>query len=137
MITGLDITGSVRPWDFKGSSRQTGVKPGSGYKNYILSLMKDGPLGEVEYRAFLNMWLCRFIFCSKTNEPTLNHIAMASHLANGNRFPLGKYLLGSVYHMLHQTGKEVNHWNAGPVNDRGKYLTLNVSSAEASPSCIK
>jgi hypothetical protein len=98
MITGLDITGSVHPWDFKGSSRQTGVKPGSGYKNYILNHMKDGPLGEIEYRAFLNMLLCRFIFRGKANEPTLNHIAMASHLVNGKRFPLG-----SVYHMLHQT----------------------------------
>jgi hypothetical protein len=96
MITGLDITGSVHPWDFKGSSRQTGVKLGSGYKNYILNHMKDDPLGEIEYRAFLNMWLCRFIFCGKVNEPTLNHIAMASHLVNGKRFPLGKYLLGSV-----------------------------------------
>jgi hypothetical protein len=103
MITGLDISGSVRPWDFKSSTRQIGVKPGSGYKNYIQNHTKDGPLGEVEYRAFLNMWLCRFIFCGKANEPTLNHIAMASHLANGNRLPLGKYLLGSVYHMLHQT----------------------------------
>jgi hypothetical protein len=27
-------------------------------------------LSEVEYRAFLNMWLCRFIFCGKANEPT-------------------------------------------------------------------
>jgi hypothetical protein len=49
------------------------------------------------------MWLCRFIFCGKANEPTLNHIAMASQLVSGNRFPLGKFLLGSVYHMLHQT----------------------------------
>jgi hypothetical protein len=65
--------------------------------------MKDGPLGEVEYRAFLNMWLCRFIFCGKANEPTLNHIVMATQLASGKRLPLGKYLLGSVYHMLHQT----------------------------------
>jgi hypothetical protein len=103
MITGLDITGSVQPWDFKNSSPQTGVKPGSGYKNYILSHMNDGALGEIEYRAFLNMWLCRFVFCGKANEPTLNHIVMASHLVNGNRLPLGKFLLGSVYHMLHQT----------------------------------
>jgi hypothetical protein len=103
MITGLDITGSVRPWTFKNSSRQTGVKPGNGYKNYIAKHMKDNPLGEVEYRAFLNMWLCRFVFCGKANEPTLNHIAMAIHLASGNRLPLGKFLLGSVYHMLHQT----------------------------------
>jgi hypothetical protein len=49
------------------------------------------------------MWLCRFIFCGKTNEPTLNHIAMAEDLATGHRIPLRKYLLGSVYHMLHQT----------------------------------
>jgi hypothetical protein len=49
------------------------------------------------------MWLCRFIFCGKANEPTLNHIAMATDLATGHRIPLGKYLLGSVYHMVHQT----------------------------------
>jgi hypothetical protein len=103
MITGLDISGSVHPWDFRGSTRQTGVKPGSGYKYYIQNHMKDGPLGEVEYRAFLNMWLCRFIFCGKANDPTLNHNVMATQLASGKRLPLGKYLLGSVYHMLHQT----------------------------------
>jgi hypothetical protein len=103
MITGLDISGSVHPWDYRCSTRQTGVKPGSGYKFYIQNHMKDGPLGEVEYRAFLNMWLCRFIFCGKANEPTLNHIVMATQLAGGKRIPLGKYLLGSVYHMLHQT----------------------------------
>jgi hypothetical protein len=80
-----------------------GVNSGSGYKYYIQNHMKDGPLGEVEYRAFLNMWLCRFIFCGKANEPTLNHIVMATQLAGGKRIPLGKYLLGSVYHMLHQT----------------------------------
>jgi hypothetical protein len=103
MITGLDVSGYVYPWDFKGSTRQTGVKSGSGYKSYIQNHMKDGPLSEVEYRAFLNMWLCRFIFCGKANEPTLNHIAMATYLAAGKCIPLGKYLLGSVYHMLHQT----------------------------------
>jgi hypothetical protein len=65
--------------------------------------MSDGPLFEVEYRAFLNMWLCRFVFCGKANEPTLNHIAMADDLTAGHPIPLGKYLLGSVYHMLHQT----------------------------------
>jgi hypothetical protein len=103
MITGLDVTGSVYPHKYKGSSRQTGVKTGVGYKRYIQKYMSDGPLSEVEYRAFLNMWLCRFIFCGKANEPTLNHIVMAEDLAVGNLIPLGKYLLGSVYHMLHQT----------------------------------
>jgi hypothetical protein len=39
MITGLDISGSVHPWDFRGSTRQTGVKPVSGYKFYIQNHM--------------------------------------------------------------------------------------------------
>jgi hypothetical protein len=52
MITGLDITGSVRPWDFKNSTRQIGVKPGSGYKNYILNHMKDAPLVKLNTGRF-------------------------------------------------------------------------------------
>jgi hypothetical protein len=103
MMTGLDITGSMYPYKYKVSTRQRGVKTGVGYKAYIQNHMSDGPITEVEYRAFLNMWLCRFIFCGKANEPTLNHIAMAEDLAAGHLIPLGKYLLGSVYHMLHQT----------------------------------
>jgi hypothetical protein len=81
MIIDLRITGPVYPHKYKGSSRQTGVRTGVGYKRYIQNYMSDGPLSEVEYRAFLNMWLCRFIFCGKANEPTLNHIIMAEDLA--------------------------------------------------------
>jgi hypothetical protein len=103
MITGLRVTGTVYPHKYRGSSKQTGVKTGVGYKRYIQNYMSDGPLTDVEYRAFLKMWLCRFIFCGKANEPTLNHIVMAEDLATGTSIPLGKYLLGSVYHMLHQT----------------------------------
>jgi hypothetical protein len=99
MITGLKVTGSVYQYKYMGSSRQTGV----GYKRYIQNYMSDGPLSDVEYRAFLNMWFCRFIFCGKANEPTLNHIVMAEELAAGTPIPLAKYLLGSVYHILHQT----------------------------------
>jgi hypothetical protein len=77
--------------------------------------MSDGPLSEVEYRAFLNMWLCRFIFCSKANEPILNHIVMVEDLAAGNSIPLGKYLLGSVYHMLHQTTHLMHTSQKSPV----------------------
>jgi hypothetical protein len=98
MMTGLDIAGSMHPYKYKGSTMQRGVKTGFGYKAYIQNHMSDGPLTEVEYRAFLNMWLCRFVFCGKANEPTLNRIAMAEDLATGHLIPLGKYLLGSVYH---------------------------------------
>jgi hypothetical protein len=103
MITVLRVTGTVYPHKYRGSSKQTGVKTGVGYKRYIQNYMSDGPLTDVEYRAFLNMWLCRFIFCGKANEPTLNHIVMSEDLAAGTSIPLGKYLLESVYHMLHQT----------------------------------
>jgi hypothetical protein len=103
MMTGLKTIGPVYPFNYKGSSRRTGVKTGVGYKSYIQKHMSDDPITDVEYRAFLNMWLCRFIFCGKANEPTLNHIVMAEELAVGTAIPLGKYLLGSVYHMLHQT----------------------------------
>jgi hypothetical protein len=99
MITGLDVTGSVYPHKYKGSSRQTGVKTVVGYKRYIQKYMSDCPLSEVEYMAFLNMWLCRLIFCGKANEL----LVMAEDLAVGNLVLLGKYLLGSIYHMLHQT----------------------------------
>jgi hypothetical protein len=103
MITGLRVTGTVYPHKYRGSSKQIGVKTGVGYKRYIQNYMSYGPLIVVEYRAFLNMWLCRFIFFGKANEPTLNHIVMAEDLVAGTSIPLGKYLLGSVYHMLHQT----------------------------------
>jgi hypothetical protein len=103
MITGLNVTGTVYLYKYKGSSKQTGVKTGVGYKRYIQNHISDGPLTDVEYRAFLNMWLCRFIFCGGANEPTLNHIVMAEDLVAGRPIPFGKYLLGSLYLMLHQT----------------------------------
>jgi hypothetical protein len=71
MMTGLDITGSMYPYKYKGSTRKRGVKTGVGYKVYIHNHMSDGPLTEIQYKAFLNMWLCRFVFCGKANEPTL------------------------------------------------------------------
>jgi hypothetical protein len=35
MITGLRVTGIVYPYKYRGSSKQTGVKIGVGYKRYI------------------------------------------------------------------------------------------------------
>jgi hypothetical protein len=83
MITSLRVTGTVYPYKYKGSSKQIGVKTGVGYKRYIQNHMSDGHLTDVEYRTFLNMWLCIFIFCGKANEPTLNHILMVEDLAAG------------------------------------------------------
>jgi hypothetical protein len=38
MITGLEVTGSVNPHKYKGSSRQTGVRTWVGYKRYIQTI---------------------------------------------------------------------------------------------------
>jgi hypothetical protein len=53
MITGLRVTGTVYPYKYKGSSKETGVKTGVGYKRYIQNHMSDGSMTDVEYRAFL------------------------------------------------------------------------------------
>jgi hypothetical protein len=43
MMTGLDISGPMYLYEYKGSTRQKGVKTGSGYKSYIQNHMKDAP----------------------------------------------------------------------------------------------
>jgi hypothetical protein len=48
MITGLKVTGTVYPYKYKGSSKQTGVKTRVGYKRYIQNHRSDGPLTDVE-----------------------------------------------------------------------------------------
>jgi hypothetical protein len=65
MITGLGITGTMYPHKYKGSSRETGVKTGVGYKRYIQNYMSDGPLSDVEYRSFLNIWYADSCFVAK------------------------------------------------------------------------
>jgi hypothetical protein len=43
IMTGLKIIGSVYPFNYRGSSRQTRVKTRVGYKNYIQKHMSDAP----------------------------------------------------------------------------------------------
>jgi len=103
MMTGLNVTKPVYPFKYKGNSSQKAIKSGVGWAKYIQTYMApSGTVTNKEYKAFMNMWLCRFIFCGKCNESTLNHIVMAEDLAAGTLIPLGKYLLGSAYHMMHQ-----------------------------------
>jgi len=53
------------------------------------------------------MWLDKFVFCGRSVGPTSVYLSAAERLANGGRFPLGRYLLGSAYHLLHQVGKNL------------------------------
>jgi hypothetical protein len=48
MITVLKVTGTVYPYKYTGSSKQTRVKTGVGYKRYIQNHMSDGPLTDIE-----------------------------------------------------------------------------------------
>jgi hypothetical protein len=52
MITDLEVTGSVYPHKYRGSSRQTGVKTGVGYKRYIQNYMFDGPYLKLNTEPF-------------------------------------------------------------------------------------
>ena len=69
--------------------------------------------------AFLNMWLERFFFYGSSCGLTYNHKLMAEHLAVGAEISLGKYLLGSTYHLMHQVAaqllkNEAVHTISGP-----------------------
>ena len=98
MMTGLNVTKPVYPFKYKGNSSQKAVKSGVGWAKYIQTYVaSSGTITDKEYKAFMNMWLCRFIFCGKSNETV-----MVEDLAAGTLIPLGKYLLGSAYHMTHQ-----------------------------------
>jgi hypothetical protein len=48
IIIGLGVIGTIYPHKYQGSSRQTGVRTGVGYKKYIQNYMFDGPLSDVE-----------------------------------------------------------------------------------------
>ena len=48
------------------------------------------------------MWLEKFIICGSSCGPTYNHKYMVERLVAGNETFLGKYLLGSAYHLMHQ-----------------------------------
>jgi len=108
MLTGLNITAPDRSFDFLDkASFKIETRTIGGWKGYITKNMKTGSASLREDTAFLNMWLEKFIFCDKTAGPTNNTLKMAETLAGGNPVPLGKHLLRSVYHLLHQVSAKL------------------------------
>jgi len=53
------------------------------------------------------MWLDKFIFYGRSVGLTCVYLAAAEQLANGSRFPLGRYLLGYVYNLLHHVTEKL------------------------------
>ena len=108
MLTGLNVTASYRSFNFLDSaSFKIETRTIGGWKGYITKNMKTGSVSLREHTTFLNMWLEKFIFCGKTVGPTNNTLKMAETLASGNPVPLGKHLLGSVYHLLYQVSAKL------------------------------
>ena len=105
MLTGLRIIGSMQPYDFlsAGSKKLAKISNYTGWASYILNHIGDGStVAEKEHVTFLNLWLERFIFCGSSCGPTFNHKYLVERLAADNEIPLGKYLLRSAYHLMHQ-----------------------------------
>jgi len=53
------------------------------------------------------MWLDKFIFYGRSIGLTSVYLSAVERLANGHSFPLGRYLLGSIYHLLHQVAEKL------------------------------
>jgi len=94
MLTGLDIStaDSSHLFDNKPSSKVE-TRSIDGWSGYIQKYRKTGPVGEREHAIFLNMWLDKFVFCDRSAGPTSVYLSAAERLANGGRFPHGRYLL--------------------------------------------
>jgi len=108
MLTGLDIstTDDNHLYDRK-PEHKVETRNIDGWSGYIQKYRKIGQVGQREHAVFLNMWLDKFVFCGRSVGPTSVYLSTAERLADGGRFPLGRYLLGSVYHLLHQIAEKL------------------------------
>ena len=107
MLTGLDVStvDSSHLFDTTPSAKvETAI---GGWSGYIQKYRRTGPVNIKEQTTFLNMWLDKFVFCGRSAGPTSVYLSAAERLANGVRVPLGRYLLGSVYHLLHQVARKL------------------------------
>ena len=108
MLTGLDISTADNShlFDTKPSAKVE-TRAIGGWSGYIQKYRRTGPVNAKEQTTFLNMWLNKFVFCGRSVGPTSVYISAAERLADGGRFPLGRYLLGSIYHLLHQVTRKL------------------------------
>jgi len=108
MLTGLDISTADNSHLFvtKPSSKVENRAIG-GWSGYIQKYCKTGSVEEREQAICLNMWLDKLVFCGRSAGPTSIYLSVAERLANGGRFPLGRYLLSSIYHLLHSVARKL------------------------------
>lgn len=109
MLTGLKIVGPLQPYNLlsKPEGKIKSIRSG-GWGGYIAEHKADkGSTGKYEHVAFLNMWLEKYLFCGSSCSPNANHLFLAERLASGANIPFGKFLLGSLYFLMHQVTKNL------------------------------
>jgi hypothetical protein len=103
MLTGLDISTANEASIYgRKSEYRVNTRNISGWIVYIQEYRRTRTVGQREHATFLNIWLEKFIFCGRSVGKTNAFLPAAELLGNGVRFPLGRYLLSSTYHLLHQ-----------------------------------
>jgi len=108
MLTGLDISTADNSHLFDNKpSFNVETRSIGGWSGYIQKYRKTGSVGEREHAIFLNMWLYKFVFYGRSAGPTSIYLSAVERLGSGGRFPLGRYLLGSAYHLLHQVTEKL------------------------------
>jgi hypothetical protein len=108
MLTGLDISTVDDGGIFNQKPKhKVDTRNIGGWSGYIQKYRQTGSVGQREQTIFLNMWLDKFIFCGRSVGPTCVYLSAAKRLANGHRFPLGRYLLSSAYYLLHQVAEKL------------------------------
>ena len=108
MLTDLNITASLHLPDLNLiPSRRSETKNVGGWKNYIQKYKGKGPVSNREHTAFSMMWIDHYLFYGVSVGPTTNFQTIAERLAANNPLPLGKFLLGALYHTLHQSAVKI------------------------------
>ena len=103
MLTGLNISTADDGSLFNQKPKhRVDTRNIGGWSGYIQKYHQTRSIGQREHAIFLNMWLDKFIFCGWSVGPTCVYLAATERLANGSRFPLGRYLVSYAYHLLHQ-----------------------------------
>ena len=108
MLTGLEVATANDGGIFNCKTKyKVETRNIGGWSGYVQKYRQTGSVGQREHAIFLNMWLDKFILYGRSVGPTSVYLSAAERLANGNGFPLGRYLLGSVYHLLHQVAEKL------------------------------
>jgi hypothetical protein len=79
-----------------------------GWSNYIATHnTTQKNMTEREHVAFLNMWLDRYLFYGQSYTPTFNYQVLEEKISVNLEIPLGKYLLGALYHLMNQVSQDL------------------------------